>query len=36
MTECNITSGDAHLAVNYETVLKLGLINYKERIEQVF
>lgn len=32
--EGNITSGDAHLAVNYETVLKLGLINYKERAEK--
>jgi formate C-acetyltransferase len=32
--EGNITSGDAHIAVNYETVLKLGLINYKERTEK--
>ncbi len=32
--EGNITSGDAHIAVNYETVLNLGLINYKERTEK--
>lgn len=32
--EGNITSGDAHIAVNYETVLKHGLINYKERTEK--
>ena len=32
--EGNITSGDAHIAVNYETVLKFGLINYKERTEK--
>ncbi|WP_017209412.1 glycyl radical protein [Clostridium beijerinckii] len=32
--EGNITSGDAHIAVNYETVLNLGLINYKERTER--
>jgi len=32
--EGNITSGDAHIAVNYEMVLKLGLINYKERTEK--
>ncbi|AJA46908.1 hypothetical protein CPAST_c08080 [Clostridium pasteurianum DSM 525 = ATCC 6013] len=32
--EGNITSGDAHLAVNYEKVLKLGLINYRERTEK--
>lgn len=32
--EGNITSGDAHIAVNYETVLKLGLIDYKERVEK--
>jgi formate C-acetyltransferase len=29
--EGNITSGDAHLAVDYETVLKLGLNDYKKR-----
>lgn len=32
--EGNITSGDAHIAVNYEKVLKLGLINFKERTEK--
>lgn len=32
--EGNITSGDAHIAVSYETVLKLGLVNYKERTEK--
>lgn len=32
--EGNITSGDAHIAVNYEKVLKLGLVNYKERTEK--
>ncbi|WP_238899400.1 glycyl radical protein [Clostridium sp. YIM B02500] len=32
--EGNITSGDAHIAVNYETVLNLGLTNYKERTEK--
>ncbi len=32
--EGNITSGDAHIAVNHETVLNLGLINYKERTEK--
>ncbi len=32
--EGNITSGDAHIAVNYEKVLKLGLIKFKERTEK--
>lgn len=32
--EGNITSGDAHIAVNYDKVLKLGLVNYKERTER--
>lgn len=32
--EGNITSGDAHIAVSYETVLKFGLVNYKERTEK--
>jgi pyruvate formate-lyase/glycerol dehydratase family glycyl radical enzyme len=32
--EGNITSGDAHIAVSYEKVLNLGLINYKERTEK--
>lgn len=29
--EGNITSGDGHLAVNYDTVLRLGLQDYKDR-----
>ncbi|MBC8059833.1 MAG: glycyl radical protein [Clostridiaceae bacterium] len=29
--EGNITSGDAHLAVNYDRILKYGLAEYKER-----
>lgn len=29
--EGNITSGDAHLAVNYETVMKMGLKYYEEK-----
>ncbi|PRR83895.1 glycyl radical protein [Clostridium vincentii] len=34
--EGNITSGDAHLAVNYEEVMKLGLKDYKKRtLEQI-
>jgi pyruvate formate-lyase/glycerol dehydratase family glycyl radical enzyme len=32
--EGNITSGDAHIAVNYEKVLNLGLINFKDRTEK--
>lgn len=32
--EGNITSGDAHIAVNYDKVLKLGVVNYKERTER--
>lgn len=32
--EGNITSGDAHIAVNYKNVLELGLSNYKERTEK--
>ncbi len=32
--EGNITSGDAHLAVNYEKVLKCGLDDYKKRSEE--
>jgi pyruvate formate-lyase/glycerol dehydratase family glycyl radical enzyme len=30
-TEGNITSGDAHIAVNYGMVLREGLISYRER-----
>jgi len=34
--EGNITSGDAHLAVNYKRMLKLGLKDYKKRtFEQI-
>ena len=32
--EGNIASGDAHIAVNYDKVLKFGLVNYKERTER--
>lgn len=32
--EGNITSGDAHLAVNYEKVLKYGLAEYKKHAEE--
>ncbi|WP_196598210.1 glycyl radical protein [Pectinatus frisingensis] len=32
--EGNITSGDAHLAVSYETILKKGLKDYQKRTEQ--
>lgn len=32
--EGNITSGDAHLAVNYEKVLKQGLLGYRKRSEE--
>lgn len=32
--EGNITSGDGHIAVNYGTVLQLGLVDYKERTEK--
>lgn len=32
--EGNITSGDAHLAVDYETVLNKGLAHYRTRIEE--
>ena len=32
--EGNITSGDAHLAVNYEKLLKYGLADYKKRSEE--
>ncbi|WP_244834973.1 glycyl radical protein [Clostridium sp. BJN0001] len=32
--EGNITSGDAHLAVNYEKVLKYGLSSFKERAKK--
>ena len=32
--EGNITSGDAHLAVNYEKLLKYGLAEYKKRTEE--
>ena len=32
--EGNITSGDAHLAVNYEKVLNYGLADYKKRTEK--
>ena len=31
--EGNITSGDAHLAVDYATVLKYGLKHYKDKTE---
>jgi formate C-acetyltransferase len=32
--EGNITSGDAHVAVNYRRVLEAGLVEFKERAEQ--
>src|SRR5665647_1530773 len=32
--EGNITSGDAHVAVNYEKILKYGLVDYKKRTEE--
>lgn len=32
--EGNITSGDAHIAVNYDKLLQLGLVNFKERTER--
>ncbi len=32
--EGNITSGDAHVAVNYEQVLNYGLAKYKKRTEE--
>ncbi|QCX33107.1 glycyl radical protein [Caloramator sp. E03] len=32
--EGNITSGDGHIAVNYEKVLNLGLIHFKEQTER--
>ncbi len=32
--EGNITSGDAHLAVNYEKILKYGLVEYKKHTEE--
>ena len=32
--EGNITSGDAHLAVDYDTVLKKGLKDYRERTQK--
>ncbi|MBU3113755.1 glycyl radical protein [Clostridium lacusfryxellense] len=32
--EGNITSGDAHLAVNYEKILKYGLVKYKSHAEE--
>lgn len=32
--EGNITSGDAHIAVSYEKVLKYGLISFKERTKK--
>ena len=34
-TEGNITSGDAHIAVNYEIVLKEGLKNIRERVQKI-
>ncbi|MBL1229170.1 glycyl radical protein [Enterococcus sp. BWB1-3] len=33
--EGNITSGDAHIAVSYETVIKSGLKGYRERVEKL-
>lgn len=30
----NITSGDGHIAVNYETVIKYGLVSYEKRIKE--
>ena len=33
-SEGNITSGDAHCAVDYETVLKMGLRDYERRAEE--
>lgn len=32
--EGNITSGDAHIAVNYESMINNGLVSYKERAEK--
>jgi len=32
--EGNITSGDAHLAVNYQEILKYGLADYKKRTQE--
>ncbi|WP_416175866.1 glycyl radical protein [Clostridium sp.] len=32
--EGNITSGDGHIAVNYEKVLKFGLVDYKRRAKE--
>ncbi len=32
--EGNITSGDAHLAVDYQSVLQLGLNHYRERVKK--
>lgn len=31
--EGNITSGDGHIAVNYGNVLRLGLMDYKKKVE---
>lgn len=31
--EGNITSGDAHLAVDYEGLLKYGLVHYRKRVQ---
>jgi len=33
-TEGNITSGDAHLAVNYEKILKIGLAGYRKSVQE--
>ena len=33
--EGNITSGDAHVAVNYEEIIKHGLKSYEARVEQL-
>jgi len=34
-TEGNITSGDAHIAVDYDLVLREGLINIRKKVEKV-
>ncbi|WP_407675496.1 glycyl radical protein [Pilibacter termitis] len=33
--EGNITSGDAHIAVSYETVINEGLISYEKRVKEM-
>ncbi len=33
--EGNITSGDAHIAVDYKSVLKKGLVDYERRVNEL-